>query len=113
MAALVAYYLAEVATGTDRKPAIEISDIEKYFKQAGFRLPRTLKMTLVNAKNAGYFDGVGEGKYKLNPVGYNLVAHSLPRTGSVERVAGSHKPRPQASSRRRRQHSARPARGRG
>jgi hypothetical protein len=113
MAALVAYYLAEVAAGTERKPGIEISDIEKYFKQAGFRLPRTLKMTLVNAKNAGYFDAVGEGRYKLNPVGYNLVAHSLPRTGSVGRVAGSRgKARPQASSRRPGRKTARRAKGR-
>jgi hypothetical protein len=48
MAALVAYYLAEVAQGPEKKPAIEFSDIEKYFKQAEFRLPRHPKMTLVN-----------------------------------------------------------------
>jgi len=86
MAALVAYYLAEVAGGTERKPAVEISDVEKYFKQANFRLPKHPKMALVNAKNAGYFDATGGGKYKLNPVGYNLVVHSLPRTGTTERV---------------------------
>src|SRR5262245_13234992 len=49
MAALVAYYLAEVVPGTERKPAIEITDIEKYFKQANYKLPSKLKMTLVNA----------------------------------------------------------------
>lgn len=91
MAALVAYYLAEVAGGTERKPEVEISDVEKYFKQASFRLPKHPKMALVNAKNAGYFDATGGGKYKLNPVGYNLVVHSLPRTGQTARVksAGS------------------------
>jgi hypothetical protein len=90
MAALVAYYLAEVVSETEKKPAIEISDVEKYFKQANFKLPRNLKMTLVNAKNAGYFDATGTGKYKLNPVGYNLVVHSLPRAGASERL---HRPR--------------------
>jgi hypothetical protein len=33
----------------------------------------------VNAKNAGYFESAGGGRYKLNTVGYNLVAHNLPR----------------------------------
>lgn len=92
MAALVAYYLAEVVPAPERKPAIEISDIEKYFKQANFKLPSQLKMTLVNAKNAGYFDATGGGKYKLNPVGYNLVAHSLPRGGGSERIQPARRP---------------------
>ncbi|MGK2932078.1 MAG: hypothetical protein ACSLFD_04830, partial [Solirubrobacterales bacterium] len=36
-------------------------------------------MTLPNATQAGYFDATGEtGKYRLNPVGYNLVVHGLP-----------------------------------
>jgi len=37
-------------------------------------------MTLVHAKNAGYLDSSGPGSYKLNPVGYNLVAHAMPLT---------------------------------
>lgn len=78
MAALVAYYLKEVAPANDRKDAIEQEDIEKYFKQAGFPLPNRPAMTLVNAKHAGYFDSVGVGLYKLNPVGHNLVAHGMP-----------------------------------
>ena len=86
MAALVAYYLAEVAGGTEKKSEVEISDVERYFKQANFRLPKHPKMALVNAKNAGYFDATGGGKYKLNPVGYNLVAHSLPRTVETVKV---------------------------
>jgi hypothetical protein len=78
MAALVAYYLKEVAPAGDRKDAISQEDIEKYFKQAGFPLPNRLAMTLVNCKNAGYFDSVGVGLYRLNPVGHNLVAHGMP-----------------------------------
>lgn len=84
MAALVAYYLAEAAPPEERKATVDINDIQKYFKQAQFRLPNKPKMTLVNAKNAGYFDAAGGGQYKLNPVGYNLVVHSLPRS-AVER----------------------------
>jgi hypothetical protein len=80
MAALVAYYLAEIAGPTEKKEVVEFSDIQKYFKQAGFRLPQKPAMTLVNAKNSGYLDLMGGGRYKLNPVGYNLVVHALPRT---------------------------------
>jgi hypothetical protein len=83
MAALVAFYLSEIAPGQERKTDVEVSDMERYFKQAGFPLPRKPVVLLVNAKNAGYFDMVGSGKYRLNAVGYNLVAHNLPRGQST------------------------------
>ncbi len=76
MAALIAYYLSELAP--ERKQFVEPADMEKYFKQAGFPLPRAPEVILPNAKNAGYFEVVERGKYKLNPVGYNLVVHKLP-----------------------------------
>ena len=78
-AAVVGYYLSELASPDERKAEISAKDITKYFKQAGFPLPGAAKMTLVNAKNAGYLDaGAERGTYKLNPVGHNLVAHALP-----------------------------------
>jgi hypothetical protein len=80
MAALVAYYLSEVASEGERKEAINASDLERYFKQAGFKLPRAVSQALPNAAAAGYFDAIGNGLYRLNPVGYNLVVHGLPRT---------------------------------
>ena len=80
MAALVAYYLSELASDGERKDEITSADLEKYFKQAAFRLPRSLRMTLPNAAAAGYFDSAGAGRYRLNPVGYNLVVHGLPRS---------------------------------
>lgn len=79
MAALVAFYLAEVAPEHERRNTITSQDIDKYFKQARFALPKKINMTLPNATAAGYLDAVGGGTYKLNPVGYNLVAHGLPR----------------------------------
>jgi hypothetical protein len=79
MAALVAYYLSEIADGEERKDAVNAADLEKYFKQAGFKLPKSLPQTLPNATAAGYFDPAGSGLYRLNAVGYNLVAHGLPR----------------------------------
>jgi hypothetical protein len=80
MAALVAYYLSEVAPADERKESINASDLERYFKQAGFKLPRAIPQALPNATAAGYFDAIGNGLYRLNPVGYNLVVHGLPRT---------------------------------
>jgi hypothetical protein len=79
MTALVAFYLTELAPEAERKAEIGVEDIKKYFKQANFPLPKRPEFTLVNAKNAGYFESAGGGKYKLNTVGYNLVAHNLPR----------------------------------
>ena len=79
MAALVAYYLSEMASDAERKDAINASDLEKYFKQAAFKLPKVIPQALPNAAAAGYFDAIGNGLYRLNPVGYNLVVHGLPR----------------------------------
>lgn len=88
MAAVVAYYLAIVASQDQRKQTINQKDIETYFKIASFPLPQQLRVTLPNAKNAGYFDLVGDGEYKLNAVGHNLVAHSMPRGAAKAPTAG-------------------------
>jgi hypothetical protein len=82
MAVLVAYYLAEVAPANDRKATIGTDDINKYFKQADYPLPGRPRQTLFDAKAAGYLDSPSQGAYRLNPVGHNLVAHSLPATGA-------------------------------
>jgi hypothetical protein len=79
MVCLVAYYLKNFAPTDERKSEIQTEDIEKYFVQAQYPLPKAPNQTLLNAKAAGYLDSAGRGKYKLNPVGHNLVAHSLPR----------------------------------
>lgn len=90
MAAVVAYYLSHVAPPDKRKKTVNTQDIETYFKIAKFPLPRQPRVTLQNARNAGYFDSVGDGEYRLNPVGYNLVAHSMPR-GAQRTTAGRKK----------------------
>lgn len=78
MACLVAYYLQEEAPSEDRKSTINSDDIEKYFKQAGFKLPTKIRQVLSDGKLHGYFEAVARGEYRLNAVGYNLVAHSMP-----------------------------------
>jgi hypothetical protein len=100
MAALVAYYLSEVVADNEKKDALNTADLEKYFKQAGFKLPKSLPQTLPNATAAGYFDSVGSGLYKLNPVGYNLVVHGLPR-GPVQSPNRRRKPSHNAKQRKR------------
>jgi hypothetical protein len=86
MTALVAYYLSHLAPKNERKDTITRKDIETYFKIAEYRLPSQIAFTLPNTKRAGYLDSAGQGKYKLNPVGYNLVVHSLPQ---IEQVVAS------------------------
>jgi len=79
MAAIVAYYLENLAPETERKQTVGTADLNTHFKIAEFKLPAKQQFTLVNARNAGYFDSAGGGEYKLNAVGHNLVVHSMPR----------------------------------
>lgn len=89
MAALIAYYLYSVAPDAERKKTVNQKDMETYFKIAGFPLPNQIRVTLPNAKAAGYFDAIGDGEYKLNAVGYNLVVHSMPRGAAAEKKTAS------------------------
>lgn len=81
MACVVAYYLSEIVEGDEKRDAITAADLDKYFKQAKFPVPKALEQVLPDAKSGGYFEGAGRGEYKLTRVGYNLVAHSLPPKG--------------------------------
>lgn len=82
MVALVAYYLSELAPEGERRDTVNPDTIRQYFKMAGFPLPSVLRNVLPNAAAAGYLVNVSRGEYRLNPVGYNLVVHGLPRSGS-------------------------------
>jgi hypothetical protein len=83
MACVVAFYLQELAPQTERKNSISAADLTKYFKQAGFKLPSAMNQLLLDAKSSGYLDSTSaKGEYSLNAVGYNLVAHNLPKKSS-------------------------------
>jgi hypothetical protein len=99
MAALVAFYLANLAPQKDRKDRITTKDIDTYFKIAEYPLPEKTQFTLTNAKAAGYVDAVGNGEYKLNAVGHNLVVHSMPR-GTNSRKASKRPPKKSKRARR-------------
>jgi len=80
MATIVAYHLQYNVGAAERKEKIGTSELETWFRIADYPLPKgDMKFLLVNTKNAGYFDSVGSGEYKLNAVGYNLVKHNLPK----------------------------------
>lgn len=82
MACVVAFYLQELAPPNERKQTVTTEDLDKYFKQAKFQLPKNISVLLRDARVAGYFDSAsGKGEYALNAVGYNLVAHNLPKDG--------------------------------
>jgi len=80
--AVVAFYLTELAPEGERKTEIAGADLTKYQKQAGLGAPTRPRQALFTARDAGYLDSAGHGKYKLNAVGYNFVAHGLPSTTS-------------------------------
>lgn len=81
MACVVAYYLRELAPESERSETVSAKELDKYYKQANFKLPKKIGQILPDAKAAGYFEAApGIGKYVLNAVGYNLVAHNLPTT---------------------------------
>lgn len=84
--AVIGFYLAHLAPVSERRDYLIADDIKTYFIQAGFQLPTgPANMTLVNAKNAGYLNALDKGQYKLNSVGYNLVAHKLPGGTTAEK----------------------------
>ena len=53
MACVLAYYLQHLAPADERKASISAADIDKYFNQADFPLPRRSDQLLVNARAAG------------------------------------------------------------
>jgi hypothetical protein len=85
-AAVVAYYYKFLAPTDQRKDVIDPSTLQEAFRLAHRPLPTKTAYTLVNARAAGYLDSTGEtGFYRLNPVGFNLVEHTL---GKGEAKAG-------------------------
>lgn len=82
MTALIAYYVSELAPEGEKSSTINSDIVKRYFKMAAFPLPSSLRNIIPNASAAGYLESAGRGEYRLNPVGYNLVVHGLPRSGS-------------------------------
>lgn len=75
--AVAAYYLSELAPSDMRSETVDAMKVTEVFRQAKYPLPKRTPQSLVNTQNAGYLKRSGPGEYKLTPVGFNLVEHTL------------------------------------
>jgi hypothetical protein len=95
-AAVVAYFYRFEAPEAERSETIDSKTLLAAARQAGRKRPGNARVTLNNAKNAGYLDAAGTGKFRINSVGENLVAIGLPggaSEGSLERTVMKKKAR--------------------
>lgn len=98
-ATAAAYFYSYMAPEKDKKETIDAEVLQEAFRLARRPLPARTIFTLNNARNAGYLDSAGEGQFRLNAVGYNLVEHALGGEGS-ERVRRKPKPKPKKPRRK-------------
>jgi len=81
-AVVAAYYYRFAAPDGERKDTITSTDLDNAARQArGYGFKKSVQ-TLSNARNLGYFDSAGRGEFRLNAVGENLVAMTLPGTAA-------------------------------
>lgn len=80
-AAVVAYFYRFECPQADRKEVLVPKDLDDAGRLArGYSFTNS-RTTLGNAVKLGYFDRAGNGSYKVNAVGENLVAMTLPSAG--------------------------------
>lgn len=109
-AAVVAYFYQFEAPLDARKDTIDVATMKEAARQAGRPQVSNWIFTLNNAKNAGYLDPAGTGKFKLNAVGENLVAITLPDNATSGAGNGSATEKKPAKKRGRKKATARKAR---
>src|SRR5262245_56935542 len=77
--AVVAYYYQFEAPEAERKNSIDAATMKEATRQVGGRKQvKDWNMTLNNALRSGFLDRAERGTFKLNAVGENLVAITLP-----------------------------------
>ena len=77
---VVAYYYRFEASPENQKNTIDAEVLQQAARDTGRRrTPRPL-ITLNNAKKLGYLDSAERGQYRINSIGENLVAMTLPGT---------------------------------
>jgi len=79
-ATVVAYYYRFEAAAENRKDSIDAEVLQEAARLAGRRRPPRPLATLNNAKKLGYLDSSERGQFRVNSVGENLVAMTLPGT---------------------------------
>jgi hypothetical protein len=77
-AAAVAYYYSFEAPAAEKKGSISAADLTDACRMVGRARLGDPAKTLGNAMSMGYLDKIDRGTYKLNTVGENLVAMTLP-----------------------------------
>ena len=78
-ATTVAYYFAFEASEAQRKESISSEDLQEACRKVGRERLQNPGQTLRNAHHNGLLDKAGDrGVYKINTVGENLVAVTLP-----------------------------------
>jgi hypothetical protein len=80
-AAVVAYFHRFEASGPEQKDAITADDLREATRLAGWSRFKTPSVPLNNAVKQGYLDRAERGAFKVNAVGENLVAMTLPGAG--------------------------------
>lgn len=82
--ATVAYYYRFEAPPAERKETITPDDLQEACRKAGRDRLSNPHQTLINAHNAGLLDKAERGSYRINTVGENLVAMTLPGSGQTK-----------------------------
>jgi hypothetical protein len=77
-AAAVAYFYRFEAPPAERRDSINGDVLQEAARLAGRKRLANPRVTLNNAKGAGYLDGASPGEFTINSVGENLVAMTLP-----------------------------------
>ncbi len=98
-AAVVAYYHRFEAPELERRETIDADALQEATRLAGRKRLVKPHMTLVNAKNQGYLDKVGAGQFRVNTVGENLVAMTLPGD-NAERKQVPRRPSPKKAKKK-------------
>jgi hypothetical protein len=87
-AAVVAYYYQFEAPAGQRKESIDAATMKDAARQAARRQVNDWSITLSNAMRTGYLDKGERGAFKLNSVGENLVAITLPDNAASGKGSG-------------------------
>jgi hypothetical protein len=90
-ATAVAYYYRFIAPAKERKETINGDDLADAIRKIGREQPKHPKQTLHNAKAHGYLDAAGDGQFRINSVGENLVTMTLGQNGPPEDGAARRK----------------------
>jgi len=87
-AAVVAYYYQFEAPLAQRKDSIDAATMRDAARLAGRKQVNDWSITLSNAMRTGYLDKGERGAFKLNAVGENLVAITLPGNAAPGKSGG-------------------------